>query len=100
MTLFESVTPTMPPAETESSARVLQRLDLTATWLWSCEPDCSPALRHHLVEQLNAVTNAVERLAFRHQFHPDEAVDPRELRRCVSELDRLHRCWNSNGVTF
>lgn len=102
MTLFEPVRQSMQTTEAESElpAHVLQRLDITATWLWSCEPDCPPAARPRLVEQLNEVTSAVERLAFRHQFHPDEEIDRRELQRCAGELDRLHRLWSPDGLNL
>lgn len=100
MTIFESPTSTdthVPHGQrTETTTQMLQRAEVAVIWLWSCEPDCDERERRQLMERLSSASSAVERFAFRHEFHPDDPIDDAELRRCVAEVDELWSCWQAN----
>ncbi|MFK7920121.1 MAG: hypothetical protein AB8G14_18760 [Ilumatobacter sp.] len=77
----------------ETPAKTLRRLELTVMWLWSDEPVCDISERPALLTRLGAASELVERLAFRHDVHPDEPTDVAVLAECAAELDRLVTRW-------
>lgn len=77
----------------ERPTQLLHQLELTVMWLWSTEPSCDIAERSALLTRLGAASETIERLAFRHEVHPDEPTDADTLHSCAAELDDLVRHW-------
>ncbi len=81
------------PGIVDDPGRTLHRLELTVMWLWSSEPCCDLAVRSGLIERVGDVSASIEQLVFRHEFHPDESIDPDELAACVAEVVDLCGFW-------
>jgi hypothetical protein len=75
------------------ASRVLHGLELSVMWLWSSEPCCDLTVRPAVLERLGDVSMSIEQLMIRHEFRPDDVIDPDELASCASEVDDLRRHW-------
>lgn len=83
----------------EQPTQLLRRLELTVMWLWSDEPVCDIADRPALLTRLGAASEVLERLAFRHDVHPDEPMDSAALAACAAELEALTAHWPQHRPT-
>jgi hypothetical protein len=81
----------------DQSVATIRRLELTVMWLWSSEPNAGPDERARLLTRLSAASIDVERLVYRHEFHPDAPVDVDALEACRSEIQDLARWWVTLG---
>lgn len=74
-------------------SETLDELERVAQWLWSTEPIGGLDERFALMTALARVSDSLERMSFRQEFHPDEALEAGQLGRCREQLAELCARW-------